>query len=67
MSDGGFSLVIPVKSVRQKSYQDVKRLERGENIIVSEREVMCSTPGYLLGAHIRVELIGSGGCEFWTS
>jgi hypothetical protein len=46
MSDGGFSLVIQAKSVRQKSYQEVKRLERVENIVVSERDVMCGAPVY---------------------
>jgi hypothetical protein len=46
MSDGGFSLVIQVTSVRQKSYQEVKRLERVENIIVSEREIIRTTPAY---------------------
>jgi hypothetical protein len=52
-----FNLVIQVKSVRQKSYQEVKRLERVENIIVSEREIMRTTPAYPWTTHIRVELI----------
>jgi uncharacterized protein (DUF433 family) len=52
----GSALVIEVKSVRLALDQDLKRLERAENMIVSDPEIMRGTPVYR-GTRIPVELI----------
>ena len=52
----GSALVIEVKSVRLELDQDLKRLERAENMIVSDPETMRGTPVYR-GTRIPVELI----------
>jgi uncharacterized protein (DUF433 family) len=49
-------LIIQVKSVRLELDQDLKRLERAENMIVSDPEIMRGTPVYR-GTRIPVELI----------
>ena len=52
----GSALVIEVKSVRLELDEDLKRLERAQNIIVSDPEIMRGTPVYR-GTRIPVELI----------
>jgi uncharacterized protein (DUF433 family) len=52
----GSALVIEVKSVRLELDQDLKRLERAENMIVSDPEIMRGIPVYR-GTRIPVELI----------
>jgi uncharacterized protein (DUF433 family) len=52
----GSALIIQVKSVRLELDQDLKRLERAENMIVSDPEIMRGTPVYR-GTRIPVELI----------
>src|SRR5438477_7285844 len=52
----GSALVIEVKSVRLELDQDLKRLERAQNMIVSDPEIMRGTPVYR-GTRIPVELI----------
>ncbi len=52
----GSALLIQVKSVRLELDQDLKRLERAENMIVSDPEIMRGTPVYR-GTRIPVELI----------
>lgn len=52
----GSALVIEVKSVRLELEQDLKRLERAENMIASDPEIMRGTPVYR-GTRIPVELI----------
>jgi uncharacterized protein (DUF433 family) len=54
----GSALVIEVKSVRLELDQDLKRLERAENMIVSDPEIMRGTPVYR-GTRIPVELIAN--------
>src|SRR6266853_4198397 len=52
----GSALVIQVKSVRLELDQDLKRLARAENMIVSDPEIMRGTPVYR-GTRIPVELV----------
>jgi uncharacterized protein (DUF433 family) len=52
----GSALVIQVKSVRLELDHDLKRLERAENMIVSDPEIMRGTPVYR-GTRIPVELV----------
>jgi uncharacterized protein (DUF433 family) len=52
----GSALIIQVKSVRLELDQDLKRLGRAENMIVSDPEIMRGTPVYR-GTRIPVELI----------
>jgi len=52
----GSALVIEVKSVRLELDEDLKRLERAQNMIVSDPEIMRGTPLYR-GTRIPVELI----------
>ena len=52
----GPALIIQVKSVRLELDQDLRRLQRAENIIVSDPEIMRGTPVYR-GTRIPVELI----------
>lgn len=52
----GSAVVVQVKSVRLELDEDFKRLERAENMIVSDPEVMRGTPVYR-GTRIPVELI----------
>jgi uncharacterized protein (DUF433 family) len=52
----GSALVIEVKSVRLELDEDLKRLERAQNMIVSDPEIMRGTPVYR-GTRIPVELI----------
>ncbi|MGB2667464.1 MAG: DUF433 domain-containing protein [Candidatus Acidiferrum sp.] len=52
----GSALVIEVKSVRLELNEDLKRLERAQNMIVSDPEIMRGTPVYR-GTRIPVELI----------
>jgi uncharacterized protein (DUF433 family) len=52
----GSALVIEVKSVRLELYEDLKRLERAENMIVSDPEILRGAPVYR-GTRIPVELI----------
>lgn len=52
----GSALTIDVKSVRLELDEDLKRLERGTNMIVSDPEIMRGTPVYR-GTRIPVELI----------
>jgi uncharacterized protein (DUF433 family) len=52
----GSALVIEVKSVRLELDQDLKRLERAENMIVTDPEIMRGIPVYR-GTRIPVELI----------
>jgi len=52
----GSALVIQVKSVRLELDQDLKRLERAENMIVSDPEIMRGTPVYR-GTRIPVGLV----------
>ena len=52
----GSALVIQVKSVRLELDQDLKRLERAENMIVTDPEIMRGIPVYR-GTRIPVELI----------
>jgi uncharacterized protein (DUF433 family) len=52
----GSALIIQVKSVRMKLDQDLRRLQRAENMIVSDPEIMRGTPVYR-GTRIPVGLI----------
>jgi uncharacterized protein (DUF433 family) len=52
----GPALIIQVKSVRLELDQDLRRLQRAENMIVSDPEIMRGTPVYR-GTRIPVELI----------
>lgn len=52
----GPALIIQVKSVRLELDQDLRRLKRAENMIVSDPEIMRGTPVYR-GTRIPVELI----------
>jgi uncharacterized protein (DUF433 family) len=52
----GPALTIQVKSVRLELDQDLRRLQRAENMIVSDPEIMRGTPVYR-GTRIPVELI----------
>ena len=52
----GSALIIQVKSVRLELDQDLKRLERAENMISSDPEVMRGAPVYR-GTRIPVDLI----------
>ena len=52
----GPALTIQVKSVRLELDQDLRRLKRAENMIVSDPEIMRGTPVYR-GTRIPVELI----------
>ena len=52
----GSALIIQVKSVRLELDQDLKRLERAENMIISDPEIMRGTPVYR-GTRIPVDLI----------
>jgi uncharacterized protein (DUF433 family) len=52
----GSAIVIEVKSVRLELDQNLKRLERAENMIVSDPDTMRGTPVYR-GTRIPVELI----------
>jgi uncharacterized protein (DUF433 family) len=52
----GSALTIQVKSVRLELDQDLKRLDRAENMIVCDPEIMRGTPVYR-GTRIPVELI----------
>jgi len=52
----GSALVIEVKSVRFELDEDLKRLERAQNMIVSDPEIMRGTPVYR-GTRIPVELV----------
>jgi uncharacterized protein (DUF433 family) len=52
----GSALVIQVKSVRLELDVDLRKLERGKDMIVSDREIMRGTPVYR-GTRIPVELI----------
>jgi uncharacterized protein (DUF433 family) len=52
----GSALIIQVKSVRLELDQDLKRLERAENMISSDPEVMRGAPVYS-GTRIPVDLI----------
>jgi uncharacterized protein (DUF433 family) len=52
----GPALIIQVKSVRLELDQDLRRLQRAENMIVSDPETMRGTPVYR-GTRIPVELI----------
>ncbi len=52
----GPALIIQVKSVRLELEQDLRRLQRAENMIVSDPEIMRGTPVYR-GTRIPVELI----------
>ncbi len=52
----GSALVIQVKSVRLELDSDLRKLERAENMIVSDPEIMRGTPVYR-GTRIPVELI----------
>jgi uncharacterized protein (DUF433 family) len=52
----GSALIIQVKSVRLELDQDLKRLERAENMIISDPEVMRGAPVYR-GTRIPVDLI----------
>jgi uncharacterized protein (DUF433 family) len=54
----GSALVIQVKSVRLELDQDLKRLDRAENMIVSDPEIMRGTPLYR-GTRIPVELVAN--------
>jgi uncharacterized protein (DUF433 family) len=50
------ALILEVKPVRQKLEEDLKRLDRAENMVVSDPEIMRGTPVYR-GTRIPVELI----------
>jgi uncharacterized protein (DUF433 family) len=52
----GSALIIQVKSVRLELDQDLKRLERAENMIISDPEIMRGTPVYR-GTRIPVDMI----------
>ena len=52
----GPALIIQVKSVRLELDQELRRLQRAENMIVSDPEIMRGTPVYR-GTRIPVELI----------
>jgi uncharacterized protein (DUF433 family) len=52
----GSAVVIHVKPVRLDLHQDLKKLERAQNMIVSDPEIMRGTPVYR-GTRIPVELI----------
>ena len=52
----GSALIVQVKSVRLELDQDLRRLQRAENMIVSDPEIMRGTPVYR-GTRIPVELI----------
>jgi uncharacterized protein (DUF433 family) len=52
----GSALVIQVKSVRLELDQELKKLERAANIVISDPEIMRGTPAYR-GTPIPVELI----------
>jgi uncharacterized protein (DUF433 family) len=52
----GSALVIEVKSVRLELDEELKRLERAQNMIVSDPEIMRGTPVYR-GTRIPVELV----------
>jgi uncharacterized protein (DUF433 family) len=52
----GSALILEVKPVRQKLDEDLKRLDRAENMVVSDPEIMRGTPVYR-GTRIPVELI----------
>jgi uncharacterized protein (DUF433 family) len=52
----GSAVVVQVKSVRLELDEDLKKLERAENMIASDPEVMRGTPVYR-GTRIPVELI----------
>jgi uncharacterized protein (DUF433 family) len=52
----GSALLIQVKSVRLELDQELKKLERAANIIISDPEIMRGTPVYR-GTRIPVELI----------
>jgi uncharacterized protein (DUF433 family) len=54
----GSALVIQVKSVRLELDQDLMRLDRAENMIVSDPEIMRGTPLYR-GTRIPVELVAN--------
>jgi uncharacterized protein (DUF433 family) len=52
----GSAVVIQVKSVRRELDQDLKKLERAENVIASDPEIMRGAPVYR-GTRIPVDLI----------
>jgi uncharacterized protein (DUF433 family) len=52
----GSALLIQVKSVRRELELDLKKLERAEDMIVSDPEIMRGTPVYR-GTRIPVELV----------
>jgi len=52
----GSAVVIQVKSVRLELDLDLRKLERAENMIVSDPEIMRGTPVYR-GTRIPVELV----------
>jgi uncharacterized protein (DUF433 family) len=52
----GSAVTIQVKTVRLELDQDLKRLKRAEEMIISDPETMCGTPVYR-GSRIPVELI----------
>src|ERR1700724_701523 len=52
----GPALIIQVKSVRLELDQDLRRLKRAENMIVSDPQIMRGTPVYR-GTRIPVELV----------
>jgi uncharacterized protein (DUF433 family) len=52
----GSALVIQVKSVRQELDQELKKLERAANVVISDPEIMRGTPVYR-GTRIPVELV----------
>lgn len=52
----GSAVVVQVKSVRRELDEELKRLERAQNMIVSDPEIMRGTPVYR-GTRIPVDLI----------
>jgi len=55
---GGSALVIQVKSVRQELDEDVKKLERAEEMATCDTEVMNGTPVYR-GTRIPIDLVAN--------
>jgi len=55
---GGSALVIQVKSVRQELDEDLKKLERAEEMATSDPEVMNGTPVYR-GTRIPIDLVAN--------
>jgi uncharacterized protein (DUF433 family) len=58
----GSALMIQVKTVRMELDQDLKKLERAENMVISDPEIMGGTPVYR-GTRIPVQLVADMLCQ----